>query len=151
MSQQEPKAGLIPYTIDADGNVKLLFQVSSNPKFGGAKPMISKGCIEEGEAPVVAALREAMEELGLRTSNIKNINDIWLGWQGHVVLTSSSYDLAIYACEVESLSRKDFDKPSYETKYTVPMTPESFAEKGRVDHRHIVELIVQQIKERHHV
>lgn len=149
MSQQEPKAGLIPYTVDQDGNIKMLFQVSSNPKFGGAKPMISKGGIELGEYPLTAALREAKEELGLIIDNIKS--QPWRGWQGDVVLTSASYHLVIYAAEVNSLSRKDFDKPCYETKYTVPMTPESFAEKGRVDHRPIVESIVQQIKERHHV
>ena len=142
---QSKKAGLIPYHIDENGVIRMLFMVSSDPKFGGARPMISKGTIDPGEDELTAALREAHEELGLTKMNI--ISTPQLFFSEHITLTSSSYDLDLFFCKVKSRNREIFDKPCFETKFTVWMTEESFASKGRRDHKPIVSKLFTIIKE----
>jgi len=105
--------------------------------------MISKGGIDDGEDELSAAIREAKEELGLRESNM--IETPWCFFSEFVKLTSSSYDLDLYACQVSSASRKDFDKPCYETKFTVWMTRDRFNEIGRKDHKPIVEKLYERL------
>lgn len=136
-----PKAGLIPYIWDKDGQLKMLFMVASDPKFGGSKPMISKGTIEEGEMPEFAAVREAAEELGLKQENIKG--PLFRIFEGHVTLRSSNYALELFAAEV--FSKTDFNKWDYETAFCTWMTNESFQVKGRRDHRPYVQTLVDLI------
>ena len=57
------KAGVIPYFVRPDGKVIMQFMVSSDAKYGGAAPQISKGNIDPGENVKDAAIREAHEEL----------------------------------------------------------------------------------------
>jgi 8-oxo-dGTP pyrophosphatase MutT (NUDIX family) len=138
-----PKAGLIPYIIDPkDNQLKMLFMVASNPKFGGPKPMISKGTIEDGEDVLTAAIREAGEELGLREDNIKG--QPFKVWEGFVSLRTSKYDLTVFAVEIKD--KTSFDKWDHETLYATWMTNDSFQEKGRRDHKNIVQLLVDMLK-----
>ena len=127
------KAGCIPFLIDED-EIFMLFQISSDPEFGGSDPMISKGKIDEGETSKVTARREATEELGLRESNIVpgTLRKVWTG-------RSKGYQLIIYTCQVKN--KTDFDIPHYETKAVVWMTMEEFRRAGRKDHVPIVEAI----------
>lgn len=127
--QQPPKAGLIPY-IREDGEVKFLTMISSDPKFGGPKPMISKGGIEDGETAIEAAIREAEEELGLRRENI--IGSVHHLTSEIVVLYSGTYQLDVYYCQVQD--RYDFDKWCDETLYTQWMSLSEFQSEGRRDH-----------------
>ncbi len=137
-----PKAGFIPYMVDPkDGQFKMLFMVASDPRYGGPRPMISKGTIEPNEDILTAALREATEELGLKRENLKN--DPFKLWEGFVALKTSKYDLSIYAAEIKDKS--DFDKWESETLYATWMTNESFQEKGRRDHKPIVQLLYDKI------
>ena len=141
--QFTPKSGFIPYMIDPkDGQLKMLFMVASNPKFGGPKPMISKGTIEDGEDKLTAAIREAGEELGLKEVNLKN--KPFLVWEGFVSLRTSKYDLTVFAAEIKDKS--DFNKWDFETLYATWMTNESFQEKGRKDHKSIVQQLVDMLK-----
>ena len=97
--------------------------------------MISKGTIEDGEDKLTAAIREAGEELGLKEVNLKN--EPFLVWEGFVSLRTSKYDLTVFAAEIKDKS--DFDKWDFETLYATWMTNESFQEKGRKDHKSIVQ------------
>lgn len=143
-SHFSPKAGFIPYMFDqSTGQLKMLFMVASDPKFGGPKPMISKGTIEEGEETLHAAIREAKEELGLKAKNLKN--EPFKLWEGFVSLRTSKYDLTVYAAEIKD--KTDFDKWESETLYATWMTNESFQEKGRRDHKEIVQLLVDIVQE----
>ena len=72
------KAGFLPFYIQ-NGSPIFLFMVSSNPKYGGTKPMISKGYVEIGEDIEDAAIREAQEELGLKKSNLFSLFRVWHG------------------------------------------------------------------------
>ena len=136
------KAGLIPYVIE-DGQLKMLFMVSSDPQFGGPDPMISKGNVEDCETPYDCAIREAVEELGLRTSNIKTepfvLADVSL--KG----LCDEYFLRVFACEVHL--HDAFDTPHYETAYTEWMTASEFDLRGRPSHKELVNNLVATLLE----
>lgn len=140
------KAGMIPYMFDENGKLRMLFMVSSDPKYGGPRPMISKGNIDEGEDDISAAIREANEELGLRTTNMLEMP--WSFFSEQVKLSSSTYHLVLFACMIYSANQKDFDAPHYETKYTKWMSLEEFQLTGRPDHKPIVEKLVKNICDR---
>jgi 8-oxo-dGTP pyrophosphatase MutT (NUDIX family) len=117
--------------------------VASDPKFGGFRPMISKGTIEPGETVLGCALRETQEELGLKDSNI--CSPAITVFDEYVVLKSVEYHLTIFAVEV--MSKHDFDMPGSETKFTTWMTAESFMDRGRRDHQPILQKLVDILNE----
>lgn len=139
--EKRPRAGLIPF-IKTAGEVAYLMMVSSDPKFGGPRPMISKGKIEDGESQFQCAIREAEEELGFKQRNIRG--EYLEIFQGRVELYSGAYDLAVFGVEIQD--RYDFDKWCDETEYTVWMTLDEFKEKGRRDHVRFVEALERRIR-----
>lgn len=138
----EPRAGLVPYFTDANGVTKFLFMVSSNPRFGGPRPMVSKGKIEPDESPFDAAVREAEEELGFVKSNAAALSHL-IGDE-HVHLRSTNYHLTMYAVEVSS--PYDFIRWGEETKYTTWLTAEEFRRIGRADHHIYIARIETHLK-----
>lgn len=134
------KAGLIPYVVE-DGQIKMLFMVSSDARFGGPDPMISKGNIDPGETPEQAAIREAEEELGLQLSNM--ISHPFLITSEKIKGMDLEYFMNIYACEVADTT--SFSTPHYETAETVWLTLEQFEMIGRPLHRPIVQLAISEI------
>lgn len=141
MSKKVTKAGVIPYCIRY-GVLQMRFMTPSDPDYGGTKPQIAKGCIDTGETAVVTALREGIEEVGLRQSNI-----IQLFRVGTFVATSSDgpdYDLILFAAEVRSMS--DFDTPHYETKEVSWLTMQDFLRWGRYEQREIVAAAANKIE-----
>jgi len=141
--EKRARSGLIPYLHGDDGVLRYLMMVSSDPKFGGARPMISKGKIEEGETPLMAAVREAEEELGFKQRN-KRGEYIEL-FDGRIELFSGAYHLTVYGVEIQD--RYDFDKWCDETEFTTWMTLESFKTKGRKDHVRFVEELERKVQE----
>jgi 8-oxo-dGTP pyrophosphatase MutT (NUDIX family) len=139
--EKRARAGVIPYLRNASGVPSYLMMVSSDPKYGGPRPMISKGKIEAGETPPVAAVREAEEELGFKTRNTRG--PLLPVFEGRVTLFSGAYHLTVYGVEIQD--RYDFDKWCDETEYTVWMTLEEFRAKGRKDHVRFVEELERQI------
>ncbi len=127
------KAGLIPYVIE-DGQLKMLFMVSSDPQFGGPDPMISKGGVDDGESPYEAAIREAEEELGLIRSNMKRNPYVLMDLE--LTGLDDTYLMRVFACEMKS--KDDFGSHGYETARTVWMTVDEFNRTGRKSHRPIV-------------
>jgi 8-oxo-dGTP pyrophosphatase MutT (NUDIX family) len=133
--EKRARAGLIPFRTTSKGALKYLMMVSSDAKFGGPRPMISKGKIEEGETTLECAIREAEEELGLKQENLKTRP--FLIEDERVTLRSGAYQLTVYAAEI--IEKMDFGKWCDETEYTAWMTLEDFREKGRRDHVKYVE------------
>ena len=138
----EPRAGLVPYFTDEDGVTRYLMMVSSDPRYGGPRPMVSKGKIEPDETAFDAAIREAEEELGFVKSNAASL--CTLISDEHVYLRSTNYHLTMYAVEVNS--RYDFTRWGEETKYTIWMTAEEFRRNGRQDHVVYVDKIEAMIE-----
>lgn len=139
--EKEPRAGLIPF-LRTDTGFQYLMMVASDAKFGGPRPMISKGKIEDGETEWTCALREAEEELGLDARNLRG-EPIKI-WSGRVALYSCAYDLTVYGCEIQD--RYDFGKWCEETEYTVWMDLDTFRAQGRRDHVKFVEALEQELQ-----
>lgn len=124
------RAGLIPFFINDDGAIEMLFMIPSDQRYGGSDPQMAKGRIDDDEQPEETALREAKEELGLVTGNIAGE----LKYFGvHLGRTH------VYACEVKSKDR--FGMFSYETQDTRWMTEDDFRKNGRDIHRKIVSMV----------
>jgi 8-oxo-dGTP pyrophosphatase MutT (NUDIX family) len=140
--EKRPRAGLIPYMLGEDGQLRYLMMVSSDPKFGGPRPMISKGKIEKGETKLQAAVREAQEELGFKLRNA--CGSLKLVTEERVTLPSGTYDIAVFGVEI--MDRYDFDKWCSETEFTVWMSLESFKTKGRKDHVKYIEQLEEMLK-----
>ena len=142
--EKRSRAGLIPYMRGENGEPVFLMMVSSNPKFGGPRPMLSKGKIEMGEDALECAIREAEEELGLSRFNM--IGDPKFLTEERVVLRSGAYHLTVYTVEIRD--RWDFGKWCDETEYTVWLTRNEFKEQGRRDHVKYVEMLYDSLVDR---
>jgi 8-oxo-dGTP pyrophosphatase MutT (NUDIX family) len=142
---KQVKAGLIPYFYDVEcEEFRFLFQVSSDPKFGGADPMISKGCCDViagfQELPAQTAIREAQEELGITVDNLGPMFEV--GSKEY-----QSYTLHIFAAE--AFDPTDLKPVGFETAQVIWMTKDEFEQLGRNDHRSLVrqaESILMSIK-----
>lgn len=139
--EKRARAGLIPF-VRGGAQVQYLMMVSSDPKFGGPRPMISKGKIEDGESSLGAAIREAEEELGFKQRNTRG--SILSIFSGRVQLYSGAYDLDVFGVEIQD--RYDFDKWCSETEFTLWMTLEDFRLKGRRDHVPYVETLEGMVR-----
>jgi 8-oxo-dGTP pyrophosphatase MutT (NUDIX family) len=139
--EKRARAGLIPYMRNERGELIFLMMVASNPKMGGAKPMISKGKIEEYETAFECAVREAQEELGLVLENI--VDTPALLCKDRVVLRSGTYDLTLYYVEINE--RWNFDMWCDETEYTVWLTRDEFKEQGRRDHIKYIDMLYDEL------
>lgn len=140
--QKKPRAGLIPYFREKNGDIKYLMMVASNPIFGGPRPMISKGKIEENENALECAVREAIEELGLVELNMKTTP--FKIAEERVVLRSGMYDFTLYAVELSNTWH--FDPWCEETEFTEWHTLSSFKQHGRRDHIKFVEILEERVK-----
>jgi 8-oxo-dGTP pyrophosphatase MutT (NUDIX family) len=128
------RAGVIPYYIDENDQVLMLFMQPSDAEYGGKEFQIAKGKHDEGESAHTAAFREAHEELGLKKENVGLIYQlgVFLGYT------------TIFLAHV--LSTDDFDEPHFETGDTKWMTAEEFAKVGRSLHKPIVREAIKFIK-----
>lgn len=137
------KAGCIPYVLEANGEPRMAFMISSDAAYGGPDPMIAKGGIDPGETEEVAGVREAEEELGLRRSNIVD-GTLTTGWTGELEGLDAKYPFTVMICRVDDV--RDFGKPHYETKEVVWFTEAEFNKKGRRSQRHIVSACAEKIR-----
>jgi len=126
MREKVYRAGMIPFFIDENNNIKMKFMVPSDQTYGTGYPQFAKGRIEKNEIHEEAAIREAKEELGLREENVK-----WFNYLG--IFLGRTY---MYICEVES--KENFDEPHYETESTHWMSLEEFEKHGRELHRPVI-------------
>ena len=104
--------------------------------------MISKGKIEDGETPLIAAVREAEEELGFKQRNIRG--EILSIAEGRQELYSGAYHLTVYGVEIQD--RYDFDNWCDETEYTLWLSLDEFRQQGRRDHLKFLEALEEKVK-----
>ena len=128
------RGGVIPYRID-EGEIKMLFMVPAEKKFGGEEPQLAKGKQEEGEDDETTAFREAKEELGLFKPNCENIQKLGV-FMGRTT---------VFIAEVKDMNM--FGEPHFETKETVWLTPSEFNEQGRDLHKPVVKAAARLIED----
>ena len=129
MAKKIQRAGLVPFYVDKNDKVFMMFMMPSAEKYGGMVFQIAKGRIDEGENPFQAAVREAGEELGLRDNNIK-----WVKKCGVFLNTHH-----IYIAEVDSMDLSDYNEPCFETSQVKWLEPDEFFDIGRKLHFPIVD------------
>lgn len=135
---KEYKAGLIPYYEDDDGDIVMLFMISSDPKFGGSRPMPSKGGVDKGETAKEAAIREAFEELGLEPSNIEHVKFVKSESYGYVNIEQQQVDVTVEWYYGRMKNPTQLVAHGYETSKVVRMTADEYAKRGRVVDRGLV-------------
>lgn len=136
------RAGLIPYCND-NGQIKMLFFIPSDPAYGGDQPQIAKGRVDVNEDIQQAALREASEELGLKSSNIINTQLVTKGLLSGMV--TNNYEFHLFISEVNDMN--DFDAYGYETLETKWLTIEEFKVQGRETQLDLVSKAYSKITE----
>lgn len=130
------RAAVIPYFIDEDGTVRMMFMSPSDSKYGGTDPQLAKGKVDpEDETIMDTAFREAYEELGLRKDNIYTESIKFYG----TILGNTD----LFYCRV--INQTNFDEPHYETEKTFWLTNEEFGQFGRNLHIDIVNEVSMQI------
>ena len=127
------RAGFIPY-YKVDDVIYMMFMKPSDSKYGGSDFQLAKGHVDHGEDAQTAAMREANEELGLLSRNVKSI---------HLLGRFMGYTDIFYG---EIKDKNDFISTTYETGETAWMTQDDFASTGRTLHRHVVEKLLKEIK-----
>lgn len=131
------KAGIIPWMM-VDGEMKMLFVISSNPSYGGPDPGIIKGGADAGEQPIDTAIREMVEEVGIKPSRL--IGTPKLIAADKVTGLTSTYTFHVFGCEVKPAKIK-IDRT--EIKAVEWLTQEEFTVKGRKSHRQYVDKLVK--------
>lgn len=131
------RAGLVLYHLTPDSEIRMLFMVPSDPKYGGDSPQIPKGKIEEGETAEEAAVREAKEEVGLFPPNIDGPLHNLGTFLGRTTF---------FVAKIKDPNQ--FGKPGSESKSVRWMSPEQFESEGRILHKPVVKAIVRLIKDK---
>lgn len=134
MASKTYRAGVIPYYIDENGYIQMLFMKPSDPAYGGPNFQIAKGKVEQDETFVEGALREANEELGLFRHNITRLDDLgtFLG------------RTTIYLAEIAD--KNLFGLPQFETGETRWMTIQEFLQDGRDLHKPVIKTAQRMIE-----
>ncbi len=140
INKKELRAGLLPYVIIRNKEGKkipvFLFMVPSNPEMGGPRPQIAKGRIEYGETPLQAALREANEEIGIKSEDIVgNVSSIGL-YLGYTY---------VFVCKVKGF---DVGSPGHETEKLVWADEKKFERIGRKIHIPVVKAAARAVARR---
>jgi 8-oxo-dGTP pyrophosphatase MutT (NUDIX family) len=131
------RGGVIPFYLNEDGEIKMLFMVPSDPKYGGPDWQIAKGKIDPEDASVEeGAFREAQEELGLFLPNVSERHD--LGQFGKV---------RVFLAHIKDPNM--FGDHDDETGAVRWMTPAEFQSEGRDWQKPIVKAAVRLIKRKH--
>jgi 8-oxo-dGTP pyrophosphatase MutT (NUDIX family) len=136
------KAGFLPYVME-DGEAVFLFMIPSDTRYGGDRPSIAKGRIEHEESTEDAALREAEEELGLKTSNLKP-ETVKLAWKGMLTGLDETYEISVFMGEVND--KEDFGKPHFETGSVHWLTAKQFTTEGRKSQVKIINAAASLLK-----
>lgn len=134
------RAGAVPYYIDDDGNVEMMFMIPSTTEYNKQQvdlklPQIAKGRVEKLELPLPAAIRECAEELGLRDENV--IRTI----EGGIILGRTH----VFAFQVRT--KEDFSNFSSETESVHWLTYDQFMADGRELHKPVVEMLYNKMIE----
>lgn len=130
------RAGIIPYVINDNGEVEMLFMKPAHTLFGAdadpitgelvMKYQLAKGRIEKDEDALTAAIREGCEETGLVAENIVAT------W--HIGTFLGRTEVFVAKC----VDKYNFIQPDIETESVKWLTLEQFQSEGRNLHQELV-------------
>lgn len=142
-SEAFTKAGVVPF-MRGPYRYYLMKPVAKNLERGLPEFQICKGTRENQETPTQTALREGVEELGLKIQNIKQLFDVGLyGFSS--ATTGKSKEMWLFAAEMKS---EDFsDEVESTTAERGWFSLQEFEVVGREDHRYILRDIENKLKE----
>lgn len=143
-SNAQIRAGIIPYYLD-QGVVWVCLMIPSNANFGGLKPQIAKGRVEEGEDVQETAIREGEEELGLKRTNFAG--PVVMVGQSMITGQEESYSFYCYAVQVKNI--KNFNKPHYETGWSGFIPIEEALAKIKNTQKSLLLSTINKIKQLH--
>ncbi len=128
------RAGLVPYIVESDGTIRMMFMRPSNYEYGTFTYQLAKGKVEDDDETFYdAAIREAKEELGLFVGNIIKTEEV-----GNFMGRTMVY--------VSKVKNKDmFGAYSDETDSTTWMTLDEFMDRGRDLHKPVVQSVYRTI------
>lgn len=150
------KAGIVPF-LRAPLRYYVMTPVAAKPDLGLPDFQICKGTrmfrgdsgvwqdmrghVPEGvnlEPLPVTSLREGMEELGLKLSNIARLLPL-----GEYRFTSATnrQEVKLWLCAAELKSADDFGRVAVSTQSCAWMTLAEFQKQGRPDHAHILGMV----------
>lgn len=131
------RAGIIPYIINENNEIEMLFMKPAHTQFGAdlneetgqleMKYQLAKGRIEQDENAQEAAIREGCEETGLTIDNIEQVI--------HVGNFLGRTEVFVAKCK----TKDNFNDPDYETESVAWLTLEQFNTLGRKLHFELVE------------
>jgi len=107
------RAGVVPYYHHKKKGLMVYLMKPSDAKYGGPKKQIAKGGIDKGETAKEGGMREAMEELGLRADNIKDVEQLLS--TDEITLTDQ-YNLTVFVGEI--IDPDAWDEPDHESSWT---------------------------------
>lgn len=130
------RAGMVPYIINEDNEIQMMFMKPSNSKYGGSDYQIAKGRVDdEDDSHLSTAIREAREELGLFESNTEAI------YEFGVVLGRTTLFFA------KVIDQEMFGITDEETESTTWMTMQEFLVDGRPLHVPVIQEVYKRICE----
>lgn len=137
MTKKVDRAGMIPFYVNDDNEVVMMFMIPSDHEYGGSQFQIAKGKVDPGETHEGAAIREAEEELGLLQTNYASDVHFLGQYLGRMY---------IYIVEINSLI--NFNQPHHETAQVGWLTLEQFKNIGRELHEPLVYEAERYIREK---
>ncbi len=155
------KAGIVPF-LRAPLRYYVMTPTATKPELGLPEFQLCKGTRMyqahgawhdmKGQVPedvpledlAATALREGIEELGLKLANIAEL--VTLGEYKFTSATSRQ-DIVLWMLAAEMKNADDFVAPHTSTAACAWMTLAEFKKQGRPDHAHILGLIEKQITE----
>lgn len=130
------RAGLALYNVTPEGDILFRCMIPSDSEYGGNRPQLPKGQIDEGDTPRYTAVKEAVEEAGLKTENLKFVSHF------------KHYEfmrIEVFIGEVFDID--DFDEPGWESSWSGWINYSTEADRLRSLQRHIFDDIARHITE----
>lgn len=135
MSVQK-RAALALFNVASSGDIYFRCMIPSNPDFGGSDPQLPKGQIDPGDTPRYTAVKEAVEEAGLRTENLKYVSHF---------KTYERMRIDVFIGEVHDPDA--FGEPGWESSWSGWLNYDTSKDELRSIQRHIFDDIAQHLRE----
>ena len=144
MKKPVARAGIVAYYLE-DQNILIRLMIPSNSDFGGIKPQVAKGRVEEGEHIQETAVREGEEELGLKRSNFAE-SVVSIG-EFPIIGQEEKYIFHCFAVRVKNL--EDFNTPHFETGWSGWMPCEQALSRIKNGQKELLLATINKIKQLH--